>query len=49
MNSTTNAALAVGATLGLGALVLKLPLWAGIFGFAAGTFVAKTALDKAAA
>lgn len=44
-----SAALAVGATVGLGALVLKLPLWAGIVGFAAGAFVAKTALDKAVA
>jgi hypothetical protein len=44
-----SAALAVGATVGLGALVLKLPLWAGLLGFAAGAFATKSLIDRAGA
>ena len=44
-----SAALAVGATVGVGALALQLPLWAGILGFALSAIVTKSAIDKASA
>ena len=46
--TSQQAALAVGATLGLAAAVLSAPLWGVVLAFAGGAVATKKAIDSAA-